>query len=73
MKLTLLELNILMDALYGSMRISDANCLFFQFPEQTRKELWSVLQGRLNCIWLETENFTDEIKPKIDSEEQKET
>ena len=73
MKLTMFELSILIDALHGSLRIADANCLFYNYPESSRKELFDILQGRLNCIWLETEDFTDEVKPKIDSEEQKET
>ena len=73
MRLTMLELNILIDALYGSLRISDAKCLFYQYPEEARKELWTILQQRLNREWLETEDFSNKVESEIESKEQKET
>ena len=73
MRLTRLELNILIDALYGSLRIADAKCLLYQYPEETRQELWTILQQRLNREWLETEDGPDELESEIEGEKQKET
>jgi len=54
MKLTMLELNIMMDSLCVSGKINDSQGLLgFQYSVETRVQLWKILQERINKIELD--------------------